>query len=200
MKFKYHRWFQALVVPLVALAFHIFFGYRVIGRENIPEGGCVVCPNHVQLSDPPFAAVALGGKTPIRLMAKKELFDHKMLSPILKIADAFPVSRGSNDIGAIKTALQTLKDGDMFTIFPSGKRVLANESSEAKAGVALIAARSGAPVIPVAMRGGYKPFHQVKIYFGQPVTMKPANGKKPTGDELKAFADEIMEKIESLGV
>ena len=36
MKFKYHRWFQALVVPLVALAFHIFFGYRVIGRENIP--------------------------------------------------------------------------------------------------------------------------------------------------------------------
>ena len=49
MKFKYHRWFQALVVPLVALAFHIFFGYRVIGRENIPEGGCVVCPNHVQL-------------------------------------------------------------------------------------------------------------------------------------------------------
>ena len=45
MKFKYHRWFQALVVPLVALAFHIFFGYRVIGRENIPEGGCVVCPS-----------------------------------------------------------------------------------------------------------------------------------------------------------
>ena len=40
----------------------------------------------------------------------------------------------------------------------------------------------------------------MKIYFGQPVTMKPANGKKPTGDELKAFADEIMEKIESLGV
>ena len=34
MKFKYHRWFQALVVPLVALAFHIFFGYRVIGRET----------------------------------------------------------------------------------------------------------------------------------------------------------------------
>ena len=43
MKFKYHRWFQWLVVPFVALAFHIYFGYRIIGRENIPEGGCVVC-------------------------------------------------------------------------------------------------------------------------------------------------------------
>ena len=53
MKFKYHRWFQWLVVPFVALAFHIYFGYRIIGRENIPEGGCVVCPNHIQLSDPP---------------------------------------------------------------------------------------------------------------------------------------------------
>ena len=45
MKFKYHRWFQWLVVPFVALAFHIYFGYRIIGRENIPEGGCVVCPD-----------------------------------------------------------------------------------------------------------------------------------------------------------
>ena len=51
MKFKYHRWFQALVVPLVALAFHIFFGYRVIGRENIPEGGCVVL-SLIHISEP----------------------------------------------------------------------------------------------------------------------------------------------------
>ena len=74
MKVKFHRWFQWIAVPFVALAFHIYFGYKVIGRENIPAGGCVVCPNHVQLSDPPFAAVALGHRTPLRLMAKKELF------------------------------------------------------------------------------------------------------------------------------
>ena len=104
MKFKYHRWFQALVVPLVALAFHIFFGYRVIGRENIPEGGCVVCPNHVQLSDPPFAAVALGGKTPIRLMAKKELFQKKLFAWLIAALGAFPIDREGADITAIKTA------------------------------------------------------------------------------------------------
>ena len=104
MKFKYHRWFQALVVPLVALAFHIFFGYRVIGRENIPEGGCVVCPNHVQLSDPPFAAVALGGKTPIRLMAKKALFRKKIFAWLIAALGAFPIDREGADITAIKTA------------------------------------------------------------------------------------------------
>ena len=101
MKFKYHRWFQALVVPLVALAFHIFFGYRVIGRENIPEGGCVVCPNHVQLSDPPFAAVALGGKTPLRLMAKKELFRKKIFAWLIAALGAFPIDREGADITAI---------------------------------------------------------------------------------------------------
>ena len=180
---------------LVHIFCQVVFFVKLIGKENLPsEGPVILAVNHTSLWDPPVLIASVPRH--MRVMAKKELFDHKMLSPILKIADAFPVSRGSNDIGAIKTALQTLKEGDMFTIFPSGKRVLANESSEAKAGVALIAARSGAPVIPVAMRGGYK----VKIYFGQPVTMKPANGKKPTGDELKAFADEIMEKIESLGV
>ena len=184
---------------LVHIFCQVVFFVKLIGKENLPsEGPVILAVNHTSLWDPPVLIASVPRH--MRVMAKKELFDHKMLSPILKIADAFPVSRGSNDIGAIKTALQTLKEGDMFTIFPSGKRVLANESSEAKAGVALIAARSGAPVIPVALRGGYKPFHQVKIYFGQPVTMKPVNGKKPTGDELKAFADEIMEKIESLGV
>ena len=42
MKVKFHRWFQWMAVPFVALAFHIYFGYKVIGRENIPAGGCVV--------------------------------------------------------------------------------------------------------------------------------------------------------------
>ena len=35
MKVKFHRWFQWIAVPFVALAFHIYFGYKVIGRENI---------------------------------------------------------------------------------------------------------------------------------------------------------------------
>ncbi len=120
MKFKYHRWFQALVVPLVALAFHIFFGYRVIGRENIPEGGCVVCPNHVQLSDPPFAAVALGGKTPLRLMAKKELFRKKIFAWLIAALGAFPIDREGADITAIKTALGSVRAGQKLIIFPAG--------------------------------------------------------------------------------
>ena len=100
MKFKYHRWFQALVVPLVALAFHIFFGYRVIGRENIPEGGCVVCPNHVQLSDPPFAAVALAGQRPIRPLGEKGLFREKKIAGLVGAPWGLSSARGGAGVAA----------------------------------------------------------------------------------------------------
>ena len=123
MKFKYHRWFQWLVVPFVALAFHISFGYRIIGRENIPEGGCVVCPNHIQLSDPPFAAVALSHRTPLRLMAKKELFQgNKLFAWLIAALGAFPVDREGADITAIKTALSSVKAGHKLIIFAGHAR------------------------------------------------------------------------------
>ena len=152
MKFKYHRWFQALVVPLVALAFHIFFGYRVIGRENIPEGGCVVCPNHVQLSDPPFAAVALGGKTPIRLMAKKELFRKKIFAWLIAALGAFPIDREGADITAIKTALGSVRAGQKLIIFPQGTRHAAE--GETKKGAAMLAVKTRAPILPMYITEG----------------------------------------------
>ena len=134
MKFKYHRWFQWLVVPFVALAFHIYFGYRIIGRENIPEGGCVVCPNHIQLSDPPFAAVALSHRTPLRLMAKKELFQgNKLFAWLIAALGAFPVDREGADITAIKTALSSVKAGQKLIIFPQGTRGAAEGETKKRA-------------------------------------------------------------------
>ena len=122
MKVKFHRWFQRFAVPFVALAFHIYFGYKVIGRENIPEGGCVVCPNHVQLSDPPFAAIALGHGIPLRLMAKKELFKNKAFAWLIAALGAFPIDREGADITAIKTALGCVREGQKLIIFPQGTR------------------------------------------------------------------------------
>ena len=141
MKFKYHRWFQWLVVPFVALAFRIYFGYRIIGRENIPEGGCVVCPNHIQLSDPPFAAVALSHRTPLRLMASKELFQgNKLFAWLIAALGAFPVDREGADITAIKTALSSVKAGQKLIIFPQGTRGAAE--GETKKGAAMLAVKS----------------------------------------------------------
>ncbi len=176
----------------------VFF-VKLVGEEKVPkEGAVILAVNHTSMWDAVILVSAC--RRNMRTMAKKELFEYKLLAPILKLAGAFPVNRGTGDITAVKTALKALKDGEVFTIFPTGTRVKGDEAVGAKAGVALIAGRSGAPVIPVAMRGGYKPFHRVTVTFGDPMYLVPENGKKADSDELKRFADEVMEKINGLGV
>lgn len=175
----------------------VFF-VKTVDIENIPkEGAVILAVNHTSLWDPVVLVPQV--KRKMRIMAKKELFDIKPLAPILRVAHAFPVNRGVTDVGAIKNALKTLKDGEIFTIFPAGTRVDNEEGAEAKSGVALISSRAKAPVIPVAIRGGFKPFHPVTIYFGKPVMPDTEEGKKMSGEELKSFADEIMNKINELG-
>lgn len=176
----------------------IFF-VRVVGEENIPEEGeAILASNHISMWDPPLLIATL--KRPMRTMAKSELFEHKLLAPILRFAGAFPVHRGTNDITAVKTALRTLKEGGIFTIFPTGTRVKEGEGADAKAGVALIASKSGAPVIPINISGGYRLFKRVTISIGEPMYVRNEDGTKPTSEELKIYADMILEKINSLGV
>ena len=187
-----------LLKSLVRIFCKAIFFVKVENIENIPkEGAVILAANHISLWDAPVLVSSIPRY--MRAMAKKELFENRILAAILKLSGAFPVSRGTGDITAIKTALKTLKDGHIFTIFPSGRRVKKDEEAGAKAGVALIAARSGAPVIPIALCGGYRLFHRVTIKVGEPMYIKPADGKKPSGEELKSFADAVMEKIELLG-
>lgn len=175
----------------------IVFFVSIEGRENIPDGPVIIAANHTSILDAPMILLVTPRK--IRAMGKAELFQNKFLGAILRAAGAFPVHRGTNDITAIKTALRTLKDGGVFAIFPTGTRVKSGDVAEAKSGVALIAAKSGAPIIPVAICNGYKAFRKVTIRIGDPMYIKSENGVKPSGDELRIYADLVLEKINALG-
>lgn len=176
----------------------LLFFVKVEGYENVPEDGAIIfAANHTSFWDP--VVLVSCTKRRMRTMAKKELFDNWFLKPFLKIAGAFPVARGTNDITAIKTALGSLKNGEVFMIFPAGTRMKTDDAQSAKAGVALISSRSKTPVIPIAICGGFKPFHRVTIVFGKPMELIPADGKKATSEELQTFADDIMAEIHRLG-
>ena len=190
MKQKYHRWFQWFAVPFVALAFHIYFGFKVIGRENIPEGGCVVCPNHVQLSDPPFAAVALGHRIPLRLMAKKELFRKPLFAWLIAALGAFPIDRGGVDIDSIKTALGSVRAGQKLIIFPQGTR--GASEGDAKKGAARLAVKTRAPILPmyISENKGFR--CRATVIIGKPFL--PDGKEKDYG----AIADDILHRIYAL--
>jgi len=187
---KYRRWFQRLAIPFISLAFHIYFGFRVMGRENIPEGGCIICPNHIQASDPPFAAVALGNRYTIRLMAKKELFEKHNFGCLIAALGAFPINREGIDITAMKTAMRCAKEGDKLVIFPQGTRNAA--AGETKKGAAMLAVKTGVPVVPMYISEGKKFRCGARIVIGEP--FRPESGQK----DYAVIADEILRRIYAL--
>ena len=117
---KFHPWFQSLAIAVVRVTFKLFYGYRVIGRENAPEGACVVVSNHVQNSDPCFIVISTGNSTLYRAMGKKELFEIPFVNRLVTWLGAFPVDRGKADMNAIRSALRTYFREKGHTVPPMG--------------------------------------------------------------------------------
>lgn len=178
--------------------FNLFRPVRAVGRENIPDGPAVICPNHSTAGDPFYAVFAFGRKYPMRAMAKIQIMRVPVIGWLLSKAGVFGVDRGSADLKAVKTALKFLKEGDKLLIFPEGTRVHEGESVEAKAGAALFATRTGAPLLPVYIQRKKKLFRPNTVVIGQPYQPRYA-GRKPTNDELQAIARDLMDRVNRLG-
>ena len=190
---KFHPKFQAIAIPIVSIYDHLKYNYHVIGRENIPEGGCVVIANHTQWADPVLVATAMGNKYPIVAMAKKELFAIKPLAPLISALGAFPVDRGTADIGAIKTALKSVKEGKKLLIFPEGT-TKHKEGDAVKEGAAMIAARTGAPVLPIYISENKKFRSKVYVVIGEPFQPEKVRSKEGYG----RLAEDMMKRVYGL--
>ena len=84
---------------------------------------------------------------------RKELFENRFMNRVMTWLGAFPVSRGESDLSAMRTSLKLLADGEALGIFPEGHRYVDGEMHEFGNGLALIALRSGAPVVPAYIQG-----------------------------------------------
>lgn len=190
---KYNRTFQALAIPIVNVYDHLKYNYHVIGREKMPDGGCVLVANHTQWADPVLVGTALGNQYPLVAMAKKELFQIKLLGPLISALGAFPVDRGTADIGAIKTSLKAVKEGKKLLIFPEGG-TKHKAGDEAKVGAAMIAARTGAPIVPIYISENKKFRSKVYVVFGDAYIPEKTKSK----DGYRAIADDMMRRIYAL--
>ena len=112
--------FFVFVYYLVGLVTRILHPTTVEGMENLPEHGALLCPNHSSNWDPILVVLRLPIHYRVHIMAKEELFRNPVLAWILRKVGAFPVSRGSNDIETVRTAMQSIKSGDNLLIFPEG--------------------------------------------------------------------------------
>ncbi|MBQ7171173.1 MAG: 1-acyl-sn-glycerol-3-phosphate acyltransferase [Clostridia bacterium] len=151
----------------------LFWRVKVRGGENIPESGAfLVCSNHISIFDIPVLSGAMPEKN-LRYMAKKELFRTRLGRRFFGSFGAYPVDRKNGDVGAIKTAISLLREGETLAIFPQGHRYpgVDPRETEVRGGAMLIARRTGAPLIPVYLKtkkNRCRIFRPVEVYIGRP--------------------------------
>ena len=140
---------------LVFPVFRLLFRGRTTGNDNVPlEGAVVVVANHGSHLDPPLLGHALG--RPVAFMAKAELFRVPLLGPIIRACGAYPVERGAGDREAIRTATDRLLQGWATGVFLDGTRQNDGRVNRPQPGAALLAARAGVPLLPVAIINSYR--------------------------------------------
>lgn len=189
--------FYSVIKVIAMIVFAPFLPRKVIGKENVPaEGGFVLAMNHRSNLD-----VIVGGLScprQLHFMAKKELFENRLLGWLCRKLNAFPLDRKGNDLKAIKTALSLLKSGKVLGIFPEGTRVRHGEDVAAKAGVSMLALRARVPVVPAVIVGEYKLFHRVYVIFGKPVSLEQYYDDKLSNEQLQQISEEILEEIKKM--
>ena len=197
-------WFYYVGRAIVRILLFLLTHWRVRGRENIPDQGpLLVVANHINLADPPILGVSLRRKAVF--MAKEELFRSRFSGYFIRNFGAFPARRGWLGRRALHRAEQLLARGLALVVFPEGRRSQSTQLQWAFFGSALIASRSGVPILPVGITGTEnikgiawlfrRP--QVTVNIGYPFYLPHVNGKL-TKVELAQFTDSIMEHIAEL--
>lgn len=191
-------WFFHFLYLIIYPYFKLIHPVYAIGRENIPEGPAVICPNHSTAGDPFYVVFAFGYKWPMRAMAKVEIMRVPFIGWILSKAGVFGVDRNATDVKAVRTAMKFLKEGDKLLMFPEGTRVRGDEDVEAKVGAALFATRTGVPLLPVYIQRKKRRFRRNTVVIGEPYYPE-YEGRKPSEEELQAMARDLMRRVKALG-
>jgi cytidylate kinase len=140
------------VTGLVAVTYTLLFGMRV--RDYFagePGENYLFASNHLAYADPPAVGCRLARE--VHFVAKDSLFRHRLLGPVIRFFNAFPIRRDVFDREAMAAARDLLLGGHSVLIFPEGGRVFGGELGAARGGVGYLAIQTGVPVVPVYVEG-----------------------------------------------
>lgn len=149
--------FIRIVASLARLVTRAMARVRVEGAlDELPrEGPLILAANHASNADGVIVGGwltrALGRR--IHWLGKKEMLEWPVLGPILRSGGIHPVDRGAADVEAFRTALRILEGGHVLMVFPEGTRSPDGVLQEARDGLAMLALRSGATIVPIGVAG-----------------------------------------------
>ena len=176
------------------MGFLLYFRGRIFGLGHVPDrGGVLLVCNHQSYLDPVLAALALHREG--NYMARDTLFASPLLRRLIESLNAFPVRRGSADVGAIKETMRRLRDGKVVVTFPEATRTRDGRIGTLHGGFASVAKRAGAWVVPVVIEGAFESWprwrrlpapHRIVVVYGQPVAPEAAASMPP---------DQLVEQV-----
>jgi 1-acyl-sn-glycerol-3-phosphate acyltransferase len=175
----------------------------VVGLENVPEDGRqLFCSNHQGALDPFLIGASLSRE--VHFMAKKELFCFKPMAAFLSSLGAFPVDRKSNDVDAIKKAINLLKENQIVGLFPQGTRHINVDprQTSVRSGAGMIAFHSKCDVIPAYLYTKNRKntlFHKTVLIIGKPILFSEFQFTKGGMSEYQRASQMIFERICDIG-
>lgn len=195
--------FYWLVTSFIRVCVLIWSKREVVGLENVPRHGpAILASNHLNLADPPLLAALV----PRRLifMAKLELWSTPIIGPLYGLYGCIPVRRFEADVAALRRAEKVLRQGHVLVMFPEGTRSRHPGLGKGHPGTAVIALRSGVPIVPVGVSGTevvslpgcFLRRTRVRIAFGQPFTLP--RGQRFTTELAEECTERIMREIAAL--
>jgi len=183
---------------LAWLLTHLVCRYHVTGQENVPtSGSLLIVVNHLSWYDPLLLGVILPRR--VYFFTKAEMFHWPIVGWLCKITGQIPVHRGISDRSALEKAITYLREGKALVFFPEGTVERQEQMLPAHTGIAMLAIRSGATLLPIAhsgtrrvLRRGWLP--RVDVQIGTPYTPTlPAGTQRKAA--LQVITQEVMEHI-----
>jgi len=171
---------------------------RVLNRHHEPaRGSAIYICNHQSFLDPVLMGLAL--RRPMHYMARDSLFRSRLLAPLMKSLNAFPVRRGTADLRAMKEAMRRLKGGAQLVVFAEGTRTHDGRIGPFLPGVALLAQRAAEWTVPVVIDGAFEAWPRsaalfrpgaIVVQYGRPVSRAEARGQ-----DAQALLDRVRREM-----
>jgi 1-acyl-sn-glycerol-3-phosphate acyltransferase len=204
-------------------AFFARTGLRSFTRvrvEGLPEavaklpgdGALILAANHASNADGVLVggwlAPALGRR--IHWLGKREMVEAPIMGPLARRGSVHPVDRAGADVEAFRLATRILEEGHVLMVFPEGTRSPDGRLQEAKDGLAMLALRTGARILPLGISGTHRFWPrgrmlriggQITLRAGEPFTLAEALGEDALRDRKaakQAATREIMSRIAAL--
>ena len=180
---------------------------RVSGREHVPaRGGAVIAANHCSYLDPPVMA-GCSNRRIVHFMARDTLFSNPVARWFFPRVGVIALDRTKGDLGALKKAIATLKEGHVIGLFPEGTRSPDGQMREAKGGIGFLIAKGNVPVVPLYISGTFAAFPKgadklrpgrLVARFGPPISPDEIRAAMPAKNDYEAVGALVMSRIRAL--